>query len=220
MLTESSERAIAAVLKPIALIFSISRGQSAGVSPIFVQGTCRTVPILTRRARLHNGSQQVGVVRTASTPRAAAERNIAPILVESAMASSTAILRAFLHIFSTVLSFLRFIAHKAPRVNSNPVSLARTSRSAVYMGKSGEISSHFFIIFSTAPPSRRSSVRSDTGSYPELSATSITVGLSAMNTAFSGSSLFRSCAPVSLTNTSSSGISRFSIFIISGISFS
>ena len=47
-------------LRALSLIH-ICSGQSAAVEPIWVQGTWNTVPMLTRTARRHSGSQQEGV---------------------------------------------------------------------------------------------------------------------------------------------------------------
>src|SRR5699024_2653730 len=46
-----------------------------------VQGTWKTVPIDTRIERRYSGSAHCGLTSTASTPSAAAERNMAPTLV-------------------------------------------------------------------------------------------------------------------------------------------
>ena len=59
-----------------------------------VQGTWNTVPIDTRAARRNSGSWHEGVTSTASMPSAAAERKMAPMLVELPMSSSTAMRRA------------------------------------------------------------------------------------------------------------------------------
>ena len=137
MLTERSLRAIAAVLKPREWRMSIPfSGQSAGVSPNCPQGTWNTVPMLTRTARRQSGSQQEGLMRTASMFSAAAERKMAPTLVESTMPSSTATRRAFLQSSSTGRGAGRWKAQRTPRVSSKPVSSASISRSAVYTGAS------------------------------------------------------------------------------------
>lgn len=73
---ELSVSAMAAVRKPNSP--SVSRGPS-----IHVHGTRKTVPIETRTARRFRGSQELRVNSTASMPRAAAERKMAPILVVS-----------------------------------------------------------------------------------------------------------------------------------------
>ena len=146
---------------------------------------------------------------------AAAERKSAPILVESVTASSTAILRAPRHSSSTPRGAGRLIAQSAPRVSSNPVSAVSISRSAVYTGTSSPRRS---MMPATAPFISLLSVKSDTGTHPAFKATSITVGLSAINTPFSGSSLFLSCAPVNLTKTSSSGALKSVISCILAIS--
>ena len=57
------------------------------------------------------------------------------------------------------------------------------------------------------------SMSSDRGSMPAASARSITLPDSAMNSAFSGSSLLRSCASVSRANASSRGSSSVEIFM-------
>ena len=134
--------------------------------------------MLTLTARLQSGSQQVGVSSTASIPSAAAERNIAPIFVESHTASSTAIRRAPQSTSSSVFGLGLRIAHSAPRVSSKPVSAVSVSRLAAYIGISG----YFSISFSTSPVvSSLSSVSIEIGSHPPSMATLITVGLSAMN---------------------------------------
>ena len=61
---------------------------------IQVHGTKKTLPIDTLTARRFNGSQELRVSNTASIPRAAAERKIAPILVASTTLSITTIRRA------------------------------------------------------------------------------------------------------------------------------
>jgi hypothetical protein len=71
------------------------------------------------------------VTRTASMFSAAAERNSAPIFVESVISSKTAILRAFLHNSSTLGREGRIIAQRAPRVSSNPVREVKSSLDAV-----------------------------------------------------------------------------------------
>jgi hypothetical protein len=52
------------------------------------------LPMLTRMARRYSGSAHRGLIRTASMPSAAAERNTAPRLVWSTISSSTATRRA------------------------------------------------------------------------------------------------------------------------------
>lgn len=49
--------------------------------PMRAQGTWNTVPMETRDARRNSGSWQAGVSSTASMPRAAALRKMAPMLV-------------------------------------------------------------------------------------------------------------------------------------------
>ena len=75
-------------------------------------------------------------MRTASMFSAAAERKIAPTLVESTMPSSTATRRASRHSSSTGRGAGRRNAQSTPRVSSKPVSAASSSRSAVYTGAS------------------------------------------------------------------------------------
>ena len=126
---------MAAVLKPrVCSCCMPCSGQSAAVEPIWVQGTWNTVPMLTRTARRHSGSQQEGVTSTASMFNAAALRKMAPMLVESTMPSSTATRRALRQTSATVGSRGRCIAHSTPRVSSKPVSWASMARSAVYTG--------------------------------------------------------------------------------------
>ena len=116
--TERSVRARAAVLKPRAASRARpAAGQSAGEEPIWVQGTWNTVPMLTRTARRHRGSQQEGVTSTASMCSAAAERKMAPMLVESTMFSSTATRRASRHRASTGGRAGRQKAASTPRVS-------------------------------------------------------------------------------------------------------
>ena len=81
--------------------------------------------MLTRTARRHSGSLQEGVTSTASAPKAAAERNIAPTLVESTRFSSTATRRAPAQISSTVGKAGRRRAQSTPRVRAKPVSAAK-----------------------------------------------------------------------------------------------
>ena len=90
MLTERSVSAMATVLNP-------SAERAVSGSSIQLQGTRKTVPIETRTARRLSGSQLVGVSRTESTPRAAAERNMAPMLVVSVTPSITATREAVAH---------------------------------------------------------------------------------------------------------------------------
>ena len=61
----------------------------AGHGSIRVHGTWKTVPIETRIALRYKGSAHRGVMRTASTPRAAALRKIAPTFVWSTTSSMT-----------------------------------------------------------------------------------------------------------------------------------
>ena len=70
-------------------------------------------------------------MRTASMFSAAALRKMAPTLVESTMPSSTATRRASLHSSSALRGAGRRKAQSTPRVSSNPVSPASSSRSAV-----------------------------------------------------------------------------------------
>lgn len=82
-----------------------------------VHGTRNTLPIDTLTARLLSGSHDVGVRSTPSIPRAAAERNIAPIFVVSTTPSITTIRRASPHISPTGTGLLRRMAHNTPRVS-------------------------------------------------------------------------------------------------------
>ena len=81
---------MAATVKP----WSRSTCRSPGQASSRAHGTWNTVPMLTRTLRRYSGSPQRGETRTASMPRAAAERKIAPTLVWSTMSSSTATRRA------------------------------------------------------------------------------------------------------------------------------
>ena len=118
MLMAVSLKAMAAVLKPS----SRSRwmpgcGHSDTPLPMRVHGIWKTVPILTRTARRYSGSPQVGVTSTASMFSAAAERKMAPMLVESTMPSRTATRRALAHTASTLGRGGRRMAHSTPRVS-------------------------------------------------------------------------------------------------------
>ena len=118
MLRAVSLRAMAAVLKPsFCRRSSPGCGHSEGSAPSHAQGTWKTVPMLTRTARRQRGSQQEGVVNTASTPSAAADRKIAPRLVESTIPSSTAIRRAPAQSCSAWGRRGRRMAHRTPRVS-------------------------------------------------------------------------------------------------------
>ena len=74
--------------------------------------------MLTRTARRLSGSQQLGVSSTASMPSAAADRMIAPTLVESTTFSSTATRRAPAAISLKSRGAGRRMAHSTPRVSS------------------------------------------------------------------------------------------------------
>ena len=67
---------------------------------IKAQGIWNTVPMLTLMARRYSGSEQDLVRRTASMPRAAAERKIAPTLVGFIIFSRNAMRLEFLRISS------------------------------------------------------------------------------------------------------------------------
>ena len=74
--------------------------------------------MLTRTARRFSGSQQLGVSSTASIPRAAAERIMAPTLVESTTFSSTATRLVPAHTSLKSLGLGRRMAHSTPLVSS------------------------------------------------------------------------------------------------------
>ena len=128
---ESSLRAMAAVLNPIAFRDRIPSVFHSVFSSKKVHGIWNTVPMLTRIARRYSGLLHPGVSSTASIPRAAAERKIAPILVGFTTFSRTAILRAFLHTSTISGNAGRRIAQSIPLVSLNPVSCVNTSNSAV-----------------------------------------------------------------------------------------
>ena len=107
--TDLSVRAIATVLKPN---FFNSEALS-----IQVHGTRNTVPIDDSHSPAVQGSQDVGVTSTASIPRAAAERKMAPILVVSTTPSITATRLALQHTSSTLGGAGRRIAQSTPRVS-------------------------------------------------------------------------------------------------------
>ena len=108
---ESSVSAIAAVRKPH---FRKSlRGPS-----IQVHGTKKTAPIDTLTTRRFNGSQELRVSNTASIPRAAAERKIAPMLTASTTLSITTIRRASRHTSSILRGAGRRMAQRTPRVRT------------------------------------------------------------------------------------------------------
>ena len=110
MLTDLSVKARATVVKP--RDFNDDIGASS-----HVQGTKKTLPIDTLTARRLSGSHDVGVSKTASTPMAAAERKMAPMLVVSVTPSMTATRLAPWHTSSTVGAGRRRMAHKTPRVS-------------------------------------------------------------------------------------------------------
>ena len=115
---------MAAVLNPNHL-------KSRIVPSIHAQGIKKTDPIDTLTARRFNGSQELRVNNTASIPRAAAERKIAPTLVLSTTPSITTMRRAFRQTSSTLRNTGRYIAHNTPRVKTYPVNVANSSRSPV-----------------------------------------------------------------------------------------
>ena len=85
--TESSESARAAVWMPYDRRDSAI---SAPGRPVMAQGTRKTVPMLTRRHLLDNGSQQPLESRMASIFSAAALRKMAPMFAGFPTSSSTA----------------------------------------------------------------------------------------------------------------------------------
>ena len=118
---ESSVSAIAAVRNPKSP--SLLREPS-----IQVHDTRNIAPIDTLTARRLSGSQEFRVSKTASMPRAAAERKIAPMLVVSTTPSITTIRLASRHTSSTLLNSGRRMAQSTPRVSVYPVSKASISR--------------------------------------------------------------------------------------------
>ena len=148
--------------------------------------------MLTLIERRYSGSLLALVSTTASMPRAAAERKMAPTFVGFMTSSSTATRRALLQISSTVGSFGRYMAQSIPRVSLKPVSCVRTSSSAVKTGISPQRAMSCFAWFSTCLVS----MRNDIGTHPALSARSMTLGLSAMKMPLSGSRRFNSCTSV------------------------
>ena len=151
--TERSVRAMAAVRNPILL--RLCNGPS-----IQVQGMENTAPIDTLTERRVKGSHDVRVSKAASMPRAEAERNIAPTLVESTTPSITTTRFAPPHTSSTVGGKGRRMAHSTPRVSTYPVSVARSSRLPVYTGMLGQR----LIISAASPSTCLSSQSSDKGS--------------------------------------------------------
>ena len=106
---ESSVSAMAAVAKPSECSCSMPPSSQ-------LQGTRKTLPMETRTARRLSGSHELRVSSTASMPSAAAERNMAPMLVVSTTPSMTTMRLALWHISSTGGSMGRCIAHSTPRV--------------------------------------------------------------------------------------------------------
>lgn len=155
--------------------------------------------MLTRTARRHSGSQHDGVTSTPSIFSAAAERNSAPTFVASTIFSSTAMRRAFRQTDAIVRGCGRRMAHSTPRVSAYPVSCASVSSSAVYTGISPQRS-----ISAACGAKWRRAVSIATGTHPARSADAITLGLSAMNIPFAGSTRLRSCALVSPANSGAS----------------
>ena len=110
--TAPSVRARASTSKPASCSRSIP---APGQASSLVHGTWKTVPIETRIERRYSGSAHCGVTSTASTPSAAAERNIAPTFMWSTMSSSTATVRASRSRSAAAGSSGRCIAASAPR---------------------------------------------------------------------------------------------------------
>ena len=81
MESASSARARAAVTKPASRRRATPSHAQSRALPMRAQGTWNTVPMETRDARRNSGSWQAGVSSTASMPRAAALRKMAPMLV-------------------------------------------------------------------------------------------------------------------------------------------
>ena len=108
---ESSVSAIAAVRKP-------NLPKSLREPFIQAHGTKKTAPIDTLTTRRFNGSQELRVSNTASIPRAAAERKIAPMLVASTTLSMTTMRRASRHTSSMLRGSGRRMAQRTPRVRT------------------------------------------------------------------------------------------------------
>ena len=183
--TESVFNAIAAVLKPKAFKVSMEASGQEFLGRM-VHGIWNTVPMLTREARRYNGSAQPWVRSTASMPRAAAERIMAPTLVGFTTSSRIEMRFACLHTSSTEGRTLRFMAQSMPRVSAKPVSFVSTLYSAVNTGTSGYFSRSCLVSPASAATSRFSA-RKEIGAYPAFNARSITLGLSAINTPGAGS---------------------------------
>ena len=111
METELSVSAMAAVRKP-------NLPKSLREPSIQVHGTRKTVPIDTLTARRFNGSQELRVSSTASIPRAAAERKIAPMLVVSTTPSITTMRRASRQTSAILRTAGRRMAQRTPRVRT------------------------------------------------------------------------------------------------------
>ena len=111
MATEWGVSAMATVRKPW------SRSEPAGPSS-HVHGTRKTLPIDTRTALRLSGSHELRVSSTASMPRAAAERNMAPMFVVSTTPSITTTRRAPRHTSATVFMAGRRMAQSTPRVST------------------------------------------------------------------------------------------------------
>ena len=201
--TESSRRAMATDAMP-------RLRRSAMGSSIQAHGTRNTEPIDTRIDRRLSGSQLWRVSSTASTPRAAAERNMAPMLVVSVTASITATSLAPAVTSDAGRGVGRRMAQSTPRVRVQPVRLPSVSRSAVQTGMSGQAA-----MMSAASPAicRRSHIRA-TGRNPCCNATCITFGLSTMMRASSGLTSLRSCRSVREANMAISGALMSDISII------
>ena len=107
---ELSSSAMARVAKPSAL-------SSPTGSWLQVQGTRNTVPIETLTARRLSGSQESSLSTTASTPKAAAERKMAPMLVVSVTPWITHTFLALRHVSSSAGLGLRRMAQSTPRVS-------------------------------------------------------------------------------------------------------
>ena len=111
METELSVSAMAAVRKP-------SLPKSLREPSIQVHGIRKTVPIDTLTARRFSGSQELRVSSTASIPKAAAERKIAPMLVVSTTPSITTMRRAPRQTSAILRTAGRRMAQRTPRVRT------------------------------------------------------------------------------------------------------
>ncbi len=104
-----------------------SDGSAVSQDSSRVQGSEKTAPMATLIERRYSGSAQRGDSRTASKPRAAPERKIAPTLVWSTMSSSTSTDRAPARTESTEGSGSRASEASAPRWTWKPVTCSASA---------------------------------------------------------------------------------------------